>query len=88
MDIKKDLSDKYECEPRRIASILDTASCAVQGLIPYGAQILIATGIASGSGIKISSFELMKCLYYPLLLGVTLLVSIILPACFKRKRTK
>ena len=86
--VAKDLSDKYECEPRRIASILDTASCAVQGLIPYGAQILIATGIASGSGIKISSFELMKCLYYPLLLGVTLLVSIILPACFKRKRTK
>lgn len=83
--VAKELAGKYGCDGRRIASILDTASCAVQGLIPYGAQILIAMGIASGSGIKISSFSLIGSLYYPLLLGAALLVSIFLPLLFRKK---
>ena len=86
--VAKDLSDKYGCDPKRISSILDTASCAIQGLIPYGAQILIATGIASGSGIQISSLELIFSLYYPLLLGVALLLSIFLPLFFRKKAVK
>ncbi|MBR2363872.1 MAG: Na+/H+ antiporter NhaC family protein [Lentisphaeria bacterium] len=86
--VAKDLSEKYKCDPRRIASILDTASCAVQGLIPYGAQILIAMGIASGSGIKISSLALVGSLYYPFLLGAALLISIFLPVFFKSGKTK
>ena len=76
--IVRDFSRKCGCDPRRIASILDTASCAVQGLIPYGAQILIAIGIAKNAGIEISSFALIKSLYYPLLLAAALLGSIFL----------
>ena len=76
------LSDKYKCDPRRIASILDTTSCVIQGVIPYGAQILIATGIAAGSGIKISPLELISNLYYPLLLGLAVIGAIV----FSRSR--
>ena len=77
--IARDFSRKYNCDPRRIASILDTASCVVQGLIPYGAQILIALGIAKTAGVQLSSFGLIGSLYYPLLLGAALLVSILRP---------
>jgi len=77
--IAKDFAHKYGCDPRRIASILDTSSCVVQGLIPYGAQILIALGIAKTAGVQLSSFGLIGSLYYPLLLGVALLVSILRP---------
>ena len=80
--IAKMLSDKYKCDPRRIASILDTTSCVIQGVIPYGAQILIATGIAAGSGIKISPLELISNLYYPLLLGLAVIGAIV----FSRSR--
>ncbi|MBO4632555.1 MAG: Na+/H+ antiporter NhaC family protein [Lentisphaeria bacterium] len=76
--IARDFSRKYGCDPRRIASILDTASCVVQGLIPYGAQILIAIGIAKTSGIEIPSFRLIGALYYPILLAAALVLSIIL----------
>ena len=77
--IAKDFSHRYGCDPRRIASILDTASCVVQGLIPYGAQILIALGIAKTAGVQISSFGLIGSLYYPMLLGLALLFSISRP---------
>ena len=80
--IAREFSQKYHCDPRRIASILDTASCVVQGLIPYGAQILIALGIAKTAGIMISSSSLIGSLYYPLLLAVILPSSILL----KRER--
>ena len=76
--IAREFSRKYSCDPRRIASILDTASCVVQGLIPYGAQILIAIGIAKTSGIEIPSFQLIAALYYPVLLAAALLFSIFL----------
>ena len=75
--IAKMLSDKYGCNSKRIASILDTTSCVVQGLIPYGAQILIVIGIAKGAGIDVPSLKLVISLYYPLLLAVALIVSII-----------
>ena len=73
--IAKELSDRYKCEPRRIASILDTASCFVQGLIPYGAQMLIAVGIARSSGLKISTLSLLGTQYYQWLLLLALLVT-------------
>ena len=76
--IAREFSRKYHCDPRRIASILDTASCVVQGLIPYGAQILIALGIARSAGVQISSFALIGSLYYPMLLLLALLASILL----------
>ena len=76
--IAREFSQKYHCDPRRIASILDTASCVVQGMIPYGAQILIALGIAKTAGIEVSSLHLIGSLYYPMLLLVALAWSILL----------
>ena len=81
--IAKLLSDKFHCDPRRIASILDTMSCVVQGIIPYGAQILIATGVARSAGVTVPSLALILSLYYPLFLAVSLLFSI-----FVRKTQK
>ena len=73
--IAKELSERYNCNPRRIASILDTASCFVQGLIPYGAQMLIAVGIARSSGLKISTIGLLGAQYYQWLMLLALLSS-------------
>lgn len=68
--IAKECSDRFKADPVRIASVLDTASCIVQGLIPYGAQILIAIGVAKGLDMAVDSFSLLKCLYYQPLLAV------------------
>ena len=73
--IAKELSEKYDVSPKRTASLLDTVSCCVQGVIPYGAQILIATGLAAS--VSLSSFSIMKCLYYPVLMFLGVLISII-----------
>ena len=75
--IVRDLSQKYNCDPRRIASILDTASCVVQGLLPYGAQMLIAFGIAKAAGLEMSSLMLCCFTFYPILLAFALFWSII-----------
>ena len=72
--IVKELSLKYGINPKRAASLLDTMSCCVQGVIPYGAQILIATSLAAS--ISISSFSIMKCLFYPVLVFISLMYSI------------
>ena len=77
--IAKECSDKFKADSVRIASVLDTVSCIVQGLIPYGAQILIAIGVAKGLDMSVDSFSLMKCLYYQPLLLVAVIVSMILP---------
>lgn len=74
--IARELSRTYGINPKRTASLLDTTSCFVQGLIPYGAQILIATSLASSIGI--SSFTIMKGLFYPLLLGFGIATSVIM----------
>ncbi len=78
--IAKELSEKYKVDPKRTASLLDTTSCCVQGIIPYGAQILIATSLAAS--ISISSFSIMKGLFYPALMGIGLLVSLL---CIKNE---
>lgn len=72
--IARELSKTYGVNPKRTASLLDTTSCFVQGLIPYGAQILIATSLASNIGA--SSFTIMKGLFYPALLGIGIMVSV------------
>ena len=74
--IAKEISMRYGVNPKRTASLLDTTSCFIQGLIPYGAQILIATGLASAIGA--SSFTVMKGLFYPALLGVGIATSVAL----------
>lgn len=76
--IAHDLSLKYSCDPRRVASILDATSCVVQGIIPYGAQILIAIGIAHTADLKISTLSLLGSMYYQMLLAVALVVFIII----------
>ena len=69
------LSEKHGVNPIRTASLLDTMSCAVQGIIPYGAQILIATSLAASIGG--SSFTILKGMFYPLLMGFGLLFSVL-----------
>ena len=71
--IAKDISKKYGLDPRKSASILDTFSCFVQGMIPYGAQLLMASGLAG-----VSALSIMTYLYYPFALGVVALLAILL----------
>ena len=71
--IADDITRRYGLDPRRTASILDTFSCMVQGLIPYGAQLLMASGLAG-----ISALEIIPHLYYPPLLGLSALLFILL----------
>ena len=54
--LAKDISDKYGLDPRKTASILDTFSCLVQGIIPYGAQMLMASGLAGVSAVSITGY--------------------------------
>ena len=80
--IAKACSNRFKVDPIRMASVLDTVSCIVQGVIPYGAQILIAIGIAKGAEAAVGSFDLIACLYYQPLLALTVLLSLII-----RRRT-
>ena len=69
--IAKNISNKYELEPKRVAGIMDMFSCAFQGIIPYGAQLISAAGLAA-----ISPFSIMKYLFYPYLMGICAIISI------------
>ncbi|MFM8912837.1 MAG: Na+/H+ antiporter NhaC family protein, partial [Flammeovirgaceae bacterium] len=71
--LAKNIADKNQIDPRRSASILDTISCFVQGLLPYGAQLLAALAVAKH---LVGPFDIMAHLYYPYLLGVSTLVFI------------
>ena len=70
--ISKQIGDRYGVDNKKCASILDTFSCIVQGVIPYGAQLLIAAGLASLNPVSILPY-----LYYPLALGIVALLSIL-----------
>ena len=70
--IARDIARRFHIDPRRSASILDTASCFTQGLLPYGAQVLIA---ASLSGL--TPIAILPHLYYPVLIGIALLLAIL-----------
>ena len=83
--IAKELATAYKCSPKRIASILDASSCVIQGVIPYGAQILIATGVANSSGVKISALKLVGQCWYPLLLLVAMIFWIALSGDRKKQ---
>ncbi|MCI6504634.1 MAG: Na+/H+ antiporter NhaC family protein [Prevotella sp.] len=71
--IAKDISQRFSLDPKRVASILDTFSCTMQGIIPYGAQLLMAAGLA-----KCNPVDLMPYLYYPLTLGLFALITILI----------
>lgn len=74
--IAKEMSEEYGITPRKAASLLDTFSCVFQGVIPYGAQMLVAITAASELGQTVSAFQIMPYLLYPYLLLLSSLVFI------------
>ena len=70
--IAKDVAKRFGIDPRKSASILDTASCFTQGMLPYGAQVLIAAGLSGLNPIVI-----IPHLFYPMLIGIALVLAIL-----------
>ena len=70
--IAKDITQKFGLDPRKTASILDTFSCLIQGIIPYGAQLLMAAGLAG-----ISTITIISHLYYPFIMGFCAILAIL-----------
>ena len=68
----RDIANRYKIDNRKSASILDTFSCAIQGIIPYGAQLLIAAKLA-----VLSPLSIIEYLYYPITIGIMATISII-----------
>jgi Na+/H+ antiporter NhaC len=71
--IAKQIGNRFGLDNRKCASILDTFSCFTQGLIPYGAQLLMAAGLAGLNPVAIIPY-----LYYPFTIGITALAAILL----------
>lgn len=71
--ISRNISQKFGITPRRSASLLDTTSCFVQGILPYGAQLLMASGLAS-----VSPLEIIPNLYYPMCVGIAIVLSVLI----------
>lgn len=74
--IAAQMAENYGISKRKTASLLDTFSCVFQGIIPYGAQMLVAISAANALGHPVSAFEIIPNLYYPFLLLVSSLVFI------------
>ncbi len=72
-EMAKNIATHYDIAPRRSASLMDTASCFVQGLLPYGAQILMASGLA-----MVSPLAIIPNLYYPMGIGIMVIISILI----------
>lgn len=79
--LAKQIGEKFDLDPKRTASLIDTTSCCIQSLLPYGAQLLIASGLAS-----INPVEIIPHLYYPFFLGLIVIFSIIFKKTSKQKR--
>ena len=71
-EISRKISEQFGVDKRKAASILDTFSCAVQGLIPYGVQMLLAAGLAG-----VNPMEILPHLYYPMAIGLAALFCIL-----------
>lgn len=69
--IAKEMSKSYQISPRRAASILDTFSCILQGILPYGAQMLLAISAAVALDCTVAAFDVIPFLFYPFFLAVT-----------------
>ena len=76
--IAKEMRQEYGISGKRAACLLDTFSCIFQGVIPYGAQMLVAISTAANMGYTVSAFQIMRYLFYPYLLLVTSLIAIYL----------
>ena len=70
------MAEEYGITPRKTASLLDTFSCVFQGVIPYGAQMLVAISAVNELGGEISAFQIMPKLFYPMLLLLSSLITI------------
>ena len=71
--LAKDIATEYDIEPRKAASIIDIFSCAVQGIIPYGAQLIVAAGVAG-----ISPVLIMPYAFYPILIAICGIIAIVI----------
>lgn len=71
-NIAKRICEKYGVDPRKSASILDTFSCTIQGIIPYGVQMLLAAGLA-----HVSPVDIIPYLYYPFAIGISAILAIL-----------
>ena len=71
--ISRQIGDKYGVDNRKAASILDTFSCCIQGILPYGVQLLLAAGLSG-----ISPIDILPYLYYPFAIGLAALIAIII----------
>lgn len=76
--VAKEMSKDYGISPKRAASILDTFSCIFQGILPYGAQMLLALAAAKECGITLSAFNIMGYMFYPYILGIISIIYILL----------
>ena len=76
--IAKEMAESYGITPRKAASLLDTFSCVFQGIIPYGAQMLVAISTVSELGYGISAFQILPNLFYPGMLLISSLIWIYL----------
>ena len=76
--IAKEMAQLYGISAKKTASILDTFSCVFQGIIPYGAQMLVAVSVATELGFAVSAFEIISNLIYPLMLLLSSLIFILL----------
>ncbi|MGN1168181.1 MAG: Na+/H+ antiporter NhaC family protein [Lachnospiraceae bacterium] len=76
--IAKEMAQEYDITPRKAASLLDTFSCIFQGVIPYGAQMLVAISAANELGFEVSAFDVIPNLFYPGLLFISSLIFIFL----------
>lgn len=74
--IARDMAEEYGITPRKAASLLDTFSCIFQGVIPYGAQMLVALSAVNELGHELSAFQIMPFLFYPMMLLVNSLITI------------
>ena len=83
--IAKEMAEDYDISPRKAASILDTFSCIFQGVIPYGAQMLVAVSAAAELGHNVSAFVIIPNLFYPFMLLISTLIFVFLVPERKQK---
>ncbi len=83
--IARDISREFGIDPRRTASLLDIFASVVQGILPYGAQLLYAVGGAAAAGYVVSSLQILPYLFYPFLMGISALVFILFVPERRRK---
>lgn len=83
--IAKEIAQEFDLAPRRTASLLDIFASVMQGILPYGAQLLYAVGGAAAAGYAISSVHIIPYLYYPFLMGLCALIFILFSEKFNKK---